>query len=157
MWTFTETGSKCQARFIPADQHCPIPMLVMIYVLANGKKAAVTLMNFRRYGWCLAPHAPENDEQRVNLGGFGHGVVWANGLDGMVSCETPEQVIRETFVATLADVAQKLPGVFVYSAQMRPLYNKLVEEALENPKSLEWAERACHGTNGSCEDVEVLS
>jgi hypothetical protein len=111
----------------------------------------ITLMNFRRYSWSWAPGYDAEY-------GYGHGVAWVNLLDGGISCSTPEQVIRESFIRTLAELERKHEGLnmLIRNSQVKALLNRLVQEALSNSLCIESASRALGSYNGCCSKVDLL-
>lgn len=87
----------------------------------------VTFMNFRRYGWCTAPG--------FDAGGGYSGIIYANGEDGGIPADSPEQVVRDTLVAAVAGLPaciHKVPRELVYSAHAREAFEFLLEDALVN-------------------------
>lgn len=108
-----------------------------------------TLCNFRRYAWNYAPGF--NAEH-----GYGSGITYANNRDAGIMCESPTQLIRETFVSVLAELKTKLPMGFMDSVVLRPIMQRLLEDALGNEDAHEWAGRALGSSNGSLHDIEFV-
>jgi len=80
-------------------------------------------MNFRRYGWC-STDAPDGKY------GYGGGITYANGIHAGLTCETPEQVIRDTMVHSYATLG--VPENMKDHTMVKPLLDALLADAIKN-------------------------
>lgn len=87
----------------------------------------VTLMNFRRYGWCTS-HQFDAEH------GYAGGIVYANKIDGGLAATDPRQVIRDTLIAVVAVMpyTDEVPHQLVDSYYSREALEYLLADALEN-------------------------
>lgn len=101
-------------------------------------------MNFRRYSWCATQSS--NGEQ-----GYGGGVDYCNGIDGGPTAHDAKQVVRESFVRALAEL--DVPDQIKYHYEVKPVLNKLLEDALANMTG--FADNAVNSTNGQLGTVKI--
>lgn len=88
----------------------------------------VTLMNFRRYGWCTA--AGYNAEHW-----YAGGITYTNNCDGGIQASSSEQLIRDTLIATVAQLrygSVGVPGKLLDSTVNRTALAYLLQDALDN-------------------------
>ena len=115
------------------------------------KPVTHTVCNFRRYGWCSA-HGKDAKE------GFGHGVIYANRIDGGLTCIKAEGVIRETFIRTMAEFSARHnpPTELLYGAtEVRRIWDKLVQDAVKH--QTDYAENCTFSSNGQIDDHVQVS
>ena len=79
--------------------------------------------NFRRYSW-------SETYEKAGEYGYAGGVVYANGWDGGLLCNSPEQVIRETLIASIH--RSKVPDKIKFDLGVRPLWQRLLDDALHH-------------------------
>jgi len=120
---------------------------------AEIKKGAVevthvTLMNFRRYGWCTA--SGYNAEY-----GYANGIVYANKIDGGINAANGAQVVRDTFIATVAGMPRtsRIPHQLLYCNYARRAFEFLLEDALNNISA--HALPGVHGTSDTDWDIRM--
>ena len=105
-----------------------------------------TICNFRRYGWSWTSD-PGGEY------GYGTGVTYANRQFFGLDCQTPEQLVRESFLVTLS--MGNAPNEMKYHVEARGVWGLLLSDALRNIS--DHAVRACGPqTNGQCGDVKVI-
>jgi len=87
----------------------------------------VTLMNFRRYGWCTSR---KFDAEH----GYAGGIVYANKIDGGVAAADSRQLIRDTLIAVVAVMPHTngIPAQLIDSNYSREALEFLLADALEN-------------------------
>ena len=80
-------------------------------------------MNFRRYSWSVS-------DSKDGRYGHGHGITYANALHAGVTCETPQQVIRDTMVYSYAQL--DVPNTMKHHVLVQPMLDLLLADAIEN-------------------------
>jgi hypothetical protein len=103
--------------------------------------------NFRRYGWSATDSVG---------GGIGYGYgdyIWANARDGGLNCSRPEQVIRDTLVAHMADLQSRfgnsVGGPAIKHVAVRALWQELLDDALAHDAGVAGNPVECVKRNGS--------
>ena len=102
------------------------------------------ICNFHRTGW-LESTSPDGKE------GYSNGIIYANNVDGGLTCSTPEQVIRETLLKFIEK--SRIPAVVKEHVAVRPLWQALLDDALANISK--FAGSAVNSTNGAIDDIIV--
>lgn len=131
--------------------HDPKYSATAMPIRRNGefRHQAVTLMNFRRYSWSYASGWKADQ-------GYGGGIVYANNIDGSITCDSEEQVIRETLVGTIHEMVGRYGFHFariIRGTKLKPLLDRMVKDAIEHAN--EHAARAVGATNGAVMDATV--
>lgn len=101
--------------------------------------------NFRRYGWA-------ETSSPCGRTGYNNDVTYANQTDGGITTRTPEEVVRDTLIRAIA--ISRIPKHLKYCTAVRPLWDRLLKDALENIS--DFATHAVGSTNGYLHTKDIM-
>ena len=92
---------------------------------SNGKIHHRWYCNFRRYGWLWTDTVDGKY-------GYATGLIYANGFDGGLACDSGAQVIRETAISALWQNPHGVPDALFRCAETFEALEWLVADAIKN-------------------------